>query len=296
MKKTGFELTDRDKVVLKLCHDYAYVDSLYLKEAVFFDTTLDEKEKIKTVTNLRLKKLVANGYLDRFLRVDTNYSPRETVYTLGKMGEKFMSMEYGFCDYNSAWRKSLKIWYNHALGILRIAESIKEQLATSTEYTFIEFVPEMRAFFQYGDGKKDVLRPDGLVVIGDTQNKKDNICLFLEVENSVSTYRVIKAKMERYEAFLSSTARKKKYENKVTFEQPVSHFMPLFVTSEKIAAPAVVEKLVRYKEDIEIEASALFESLVLVASQKEVTSNFFEPIYWNISNQNVEKKISLFNE
>lgn len=293
-RKSGIELTDRDKVVLKLCHDYAYVDSLYLKETVFFDSSLDEKTK--TVTNLRLKKLQDGGYLSRFLRADTNYSNRDTVYTLGPEGEKFMHMEHGYCDYNSAWRKSLKIWFNHALSILRIAESVKEQLAKSSEYTFIEFVPEVRAFFQYGDGRKDVIRPDGLIIIGDTQNKKDNICLFLEVENSVSTYRVIKAKMERYEAFLASTARKKKYENKVTFEQPVSHYMPLFVTSDKISAPAVVEKLIRYKEDIEIEASALFESLVLVAAQKEVTTNFFAPIYWNISNENVQEKISLFNE
>lgn len=293
-RKSGIELTDRDKIVLKLCHDYAYVDSLYLKETVFFDSSLDEKTK--TVTNLRLKKLQDGGYLSRFLRADTNYSNRDTVYTLGPEGEKFMIMEHGYCDYNSAWRKSLKIWFNHALSILRIAESVKEQLAKSSEYTFIEFVPEVRAFFQYGDGRKDVIRPDGLIIIGDTQNKKDNICLFLEVENSVSTYRVIKAKMERYEAFLASTARKKKYENKVTFEQPVSHYMPLFVTSDKISAPAVVEKLIRYKEDIEIEASALFESLVLVAAQKEVTTNFFAPIYWNISNENVQEKISLFNE
>lgn len=295
-RESRLELTERDQLVLQLCHDYIYVDSNYLKEWIFIFPEATE-EKVNSIVNLRLKKLVDHGYLERFLRVTTTYAQRDTVYTLGQKGEEFMLMMHGYCDYKGAWRSSLKIWYNHALSILRITEGLRRQLADHPVYTVVEFIPEVRAFFQYGEGKKDVIRPDGLIVIGGREDKRNNICLFLEAENSIATYRAFKEKMSRYEALLSSGYKVKNYEDHVVFEEPIGYYIPLFVASDRIRPELIVEKLMRYKEETATNPNSIYQSQsVLVTSQSALSTDCFGEVFTNVSLEDPATKIKLLNQ
>lgn len=290
--ESRLELTERDQKVLQLCHDYIYVDSSYLKECIF--STENTQGVRKRISNIRLKKLVDSGYLERFLRVTTSYAQRDTVYTLGQKGEEYMLMMHGYCDYKSSWRSSLKIWYNHALSILRITEGLRRQLDDHPVYTVVEFIPEVRAFFQYGEGKKDVVRPDGLIVIGGREDKRNNICLFLEAENSIAKYRAFKEKMGRYESLLASGYKIKNYEDKVVFEEPIGYYIPLFVASDRIRPELIVEKLIRYKEETETNPNSIYKTQsVLVTSQAALIDDCFGEIFTNVSKENPAEKIQL---
>lgn len=287
------ELTERDQKVLQLCHDYIYVDGNYLKEYIFIFPEATE-EKVNSIVNLRLKKLVDHGYLERFLRVTTSYAQRDTIYTLGQKGEEYMLMMHGYCDYNSSWRSSLKIWYNHALSILRITEGIRRQLEDHPIYTVVEFIPEVRAFFQYGEGKKDVVRPDGLIVIGGREDKRNNICLFLEAENSIAKYRAFKDKISRYEALLASGYKIKNYEDKVVFEEPIGYYIPLFVSSDRIRPELIVEKLTRYKEETATDPNSIYKNQsILVTTQAALIEDCFGSIFTNVSKEDPTEKIQL---
>ncbi|MCH1672945.1 replication-relaxation family protein [Enterococcus faecalis] len=287
-------LTERDQRVLGLCHDYVYADGSYLKETVFSEPNQALTEAQNRYANRRLAELIKGGYLARFLRVDTNYHARDTIYTLGKKGEAYIRAERGLSDYQAKWRKSLKVWYNHALTTMRVTESLRVQFANNPAYQFIEYVPESRAFFKYGDSPKDVIRPDGLIVLGVRDEPKETLCFLLEIENSVSQYRVIKEKLKRYGDFLQSSVKQKKYDDRVAFAQPIAQFVPLFISSTKREIQPIVDKMARFKAEDENQNLVLFQNFLLATTQEEIEQNATAPIYYDLSQEDISQKITLF--
>lgn len=202
-----------------------------------------------------------------------------------------MRAAYGMNEYSSSWRNYLRGWYNHALTNLRVTEGMKVQLQHQQLYAFQEYVSEARAFFQYGEGKREVIRPDGLIVIGGAENPEENLGLLLETENSVAKYRSIKAKLDRYHAVLGSSIRKEKYNRKLMLDEPVQTFVPVFVTSSRISPEGLLHKLKKIKK----EHPDLFTIQgVFLATQHELSTNCFGEIFYNLSSEDPEEKRALF--
>lgn len=293
-KQTRIIVTERDQQIIRLCHDYVYVDGHYLKNTIFYNQRKMQPIAVSTI-NRRLQTLVKTGYLDRFLRVNTLFSPRDTIYTLGIRGEQYMRTTYGSNEYSSSWRNYLRDWYNHALTNLRIVEGMKKQMEGHSNYAFQEFIPEARSFFQYGEGKRDVIRPDGLLIIGGRENPANNISLLMETENSIGKYRSIKAKLMRYGDVLCSNTRKQRYSDRLMVEYPVGNFVPLFITSERVSPTLLKEKLLRIKQELSEQPTNVFRSQnVLLTTQRELSENCFGKIFYNLSSEEPEEKRALF--
>jgi hypothetical protein len=132
-KKPGFTIQPRDLEIIKLVHDYRFLNSDQIKYLVTGSNQ---------VILRRLQKLFHHGFLDRPLQQFSYRGNHKMIYALGNSGATILASEYGMDRRRINWRnknyEAGEIYLNHTLMIshFRVALSLALQNVDNTELLF----------------------------------------------------------------------------------------------------------------------------------------------------------------
>lgn len=271
-------LTETDKHLLVKLHDLIYLDSDFIQEYIM--TEYSSKPSILQ----RLRALEEAGYIKSF-SVPVDWAPRAVnVYTLSAFGVDIVEQIQGFVKWNNRWSTRILPWYQHQLMLNRVVMKFSTQ-ALEAGLVVKEWVPEARATWTYTKDKTDVIKPDGILVIG-AEGSQENIGLFIELERSVARRQNTIQKVIRYNDFLNRDQRLfDEYDMYVGFEAPIVDWRVLFIGGDEKNTKKTVYDVLSIK-NMEIEAP------VLVASLQDIEQRAFGEIYHYVQDEKpFEKKM-----
>ncbi|MCT1390125.1 replication-relaxation family protein [Peribacillus frigoritolerans] len=271
-------LTEHDKDLLVKLHDFIYLDSDFIQEYVI--TVYASKSTLLQ----RLRALEEAGYIKSFNVPVEGVNRAINVYTLSPFGVEIVEQIQGFVKWNNRWSSRVLPWYQHQLMLNRVVMKFSIQ-AEEAGLPVKEWIPEARATWTYTKSKTDVIKPDGILVIG-AEGSRDNIGLFIELERSVAKRQNTIQKVIRYNDFLNRDQRLfDDYDMYVGFEAPISDWRVLFIGGNEANTRKTIHDILSIK-NMEIEAP------VLVASLKDVESQAFGEIYHHVLDEKpLQKKM-----
>lgn len=261
-------LSEQDKSLLIHLHDFIYLDSAFIKEYI-----LTEYTGYNSMMQ-RLRRLEDTGYIKSFAVPVEGVNRPAKVYTLTSFGVQNVEELQGIVKWRPRWSNHIMPWYQHQLMLNRLVKKFQKQVE-EVGLVFKEWIPEARATWQYTKDKTDVIKPDGIVIIGSKGSDK-NIGIFMELERSVAKRQNTIQKVLRYNDFLNRQKETlQNYDMHVGFEAPVSDWRVLFIGGDE----KNTQKTIR---DIKSITNANVNVPILVASKSDVEKQAFEKIYYNV--------------
>ncbi|MCQ6288118.1 MULTISPECIES: replication-relaxation family protein [Bacillus cereus group] len=272
-------LSDQDKELLVKLHDFVYLDSDFIVEYVL------TKYYGKPAVMHRLRTLEDAGYIKSFT-VPIEFATKPVnVYTLTTFGVEIVEQIQGIVKWNRHWTTKLAPWYQHQLMLNRIVAWYQRE-ADNYDLEVKDWIPESRATWQYTKNKPDVIKPDGLMIIG-PKGSKDNLGLFIELERSIAKRQNTVQKVIRYNDFLiRGQELLEDYDIHVGFEAPVTDWRVLFIGGN---APNTI-KTIRDILSVEEKEKYKLSIPVLVASRGDIEQDPFGAIYHYVLDEPEVKK------
>lgn len=286
------QILDRDKEILRLCQTYAYVDATYLLEQVFYPTKKEISISQIRYFNKRMQQLVGEQYLAKYPRVLHDYkSTSDSIYCLSHKGIAYAKANFGKgFRYSFYPNRQLSRSYNHFLAVLRISESLISNVTNSPNHVE-QYHTESESYLQFGKGKHDWLRPDGLLVIRYNDHRQGTIGFFLEAERIIHQYNSTEKKLKQYSAFFQSQHYQKEYAKSLGLE--IDFFSVLFVATQTISYTQLKNQLLMIKNNGK--ASYTFkEPFFLCQEQDLYAENNHTPVFLNLSSNLVDDFKSIF--
>lgn len=272
-------LSDQDKDLLVKLHDFIYLDSEFIVEHVL--TNYYGKPAVMH----RLRTLEDAGYIKSFT-VPIEFATKPVnVYTLTMFGVEIVEQIQGVVKWNRHWTTRIAPWYQHQLMLNRIVVCYQNKVS-EYELEFKDWIPESRATWQYSKDKSDVIKPDGLMIIG-PKGSSQNFGLFIELERSVAKRQNTVQKTIRYNDFLNRGQETlDDYDMHVCFEAPVTDWRVLFIGGNEPNS----QKTIRDILSVETIEKMQLNIPILVASRGDIEKNPFGEIYIDVLKDPKTKK------
>jgi len=211
----GIRVSDRDAEIIKLVHDYRFMDSGQVQALV---------NGSDQVILRRLQKLFHHGYLDRPISQIIFSNPlmghKNMVYGLGDRGADLLTEKFGIDRGNIIWKEKNKEvsqqYIQHTLMISNFRACLTLALRNTPEAKFVfwqrENPQELRDYIIVTDGgnkqKKLSIVPDGYFCI---QDKGGKMYFFLEADRSTMTNARFLSKMRAYNLWHNRKGDEKKF-------------------------------------------------------------------------------------
>lgn len=270
-------ITESDKNLLLSLHDFIYCDSDFIHEYI-----MPEYATKKSLMQ-RLRKLEDFGYIKSF-GVPIEGAPRAVnIYTLTSFGLENVEQLQGVVKWNPRWTQRVMPWYQHQLMLNRIVIKFSRQ-AQEHGLEVKDWIPEARATWTYTNSKTDVIKPDGIIVLGQ-KGSNQNVGLFIELERSIAKRQHTIQKVIRYNDFLNRDQKTlDDYDAHVGFEAPITDWRVLFIGGNEPNTRKTINDILSIK-NITINAP------ILVASKADVERHAFDEIYhYVLSDEPLVKK------
>ncbi|MFS0890951.1 replication-relaxation family protein [Peribacillus frigoritolerans] len=288
LKKKGqamryITLREEDRQLLLHLHSFIYLHRSFIEKYIFHTY-----ENIDSVYR-RLRTLEEAGYVKAFMLPINDFDHRPSkVYTLTMFGAEIVEQMRGVVHWNRRWTTQVPPWYQHQLMIAELVKSY-ELKASEHGLEVKEWITEARAFYEFrnlNEGKKNgknVIRPDGIIVIG-KPGSDQNMGIMLEMERSYATREKTLRKMEQFNEFFSRREELlPKYDKKIGFEYPVKGWKILFIGGNEAKTLKILRDLKGEEENAEVP--------VMVANRQEANMDPFGEIYRYLTRPNEKKKL-----
>ncbi|MDQ8094891.1 replication-relaxation family protein [Bacillus amyloliquefaciens] len=261
--------TDQDKELLVKLHDFIYLKGDFIAEYIY------TKRRSKQTVMDRLRELTEAGFITSFKVAIEGYNRPGNIYTLTSTGVQAVEQLQGFVKWNNRWSQVVPPWYQHQLRLNDIVMQYSEQLSKESDFEVKEWVPEARATWQYTDDKTDVLKPDGVLVLGLKGDREQNLALFVELERSFAKRKNTVNKVLRYNNFFRRGEETfKKYDLHVGFEEKIVEWRILFIGGNYSGTNKTIGDILSAGENIDIP--------IHVADAEDIQKNAGGPIYYNL--------------
>lgn len=274
-------LTDEDRSLLLHLHDFIYSDKNFIDKHIYTHYTN------KNSSYNRLAQLVKEGYLRVFLlQLEDHHTKTSNVYTLGTLGAETVEQMKGVSHFKPGYLTGrAKPFWKHQLLLAETVKSFETHIG-ETNVDFKKYINEPRAYHEFpnvkGGKQKDVIRPDGIMVLG---NEKGNLGIMLEMERSNSDKERTIRKIDQFNTFFARALQEadfyKAYERKVAFDEPVNGWKILFIAGDETKANKILRDLADEQSQVPL----------LVASKQAIESNPFGDIYREPFDPNVYRKL-----
>lgn len=280
--KKYITLNEQDTDLLIKLHDFIYIDSNFIVDHIL--TNYADRKYVMQ----RLRLLEESKYLKSFTVPMPGYEKPGNLYTLDAFGVENVQELQGFSKWQKKWSTDVPAWYQHQLMLNRLVLSYRKQ-AEEVGLAVKEWIPEARGTFQYGKSKSEVIKPDGVLVVGEADSEQ-NIGLFIELERSVAKRQNTIQKIQRYNDFLKRGKETlEKYDLYVGFEEPVLDWRVLFVAGNQTNT----KKTIRDILSIPSQERSHIKIPVLTANIEDVQQDAFGDIYHYIFSESIEVKRGL---
>jgi hypothetical protein len=283
-------LKDRDISLIQRLHQFIYLDGAFIHEK-FYRDLYDREDSFRR----RMKQLEQANYIRIFSRCALPDGTVGSILTLGLEGIRLVQEVEGERQFSIHWSRELQIWYRHSILIAQVAFSFEEK---ASEYGLIvkDYVQENRGYYQFGPSKKqDVIRPDGFLIVG-PKYQNINFGLFLEMERTRGTKKVLQDKVERYTRFLERKDQQDKYVYHIGAEAEVQEFLVLFVGASENTTQLTKQKLGSLKPKKGDPSSILHPDItipVLLTTLGAIIQDPFRSIYYPMHKGNIEERTGI---
>lgn len=213
---TEIRLGDEDIQCLIALDDFTFLDSGLIGGRIFAS---------EHNVNRKLNYLVEGGYIKDFTSLISMKTKPKKVYCLTKKGAEVVEEIQGYTNYKPI--RQLPVTYLHTLEVARAIMSFRDSKGMQLK----EFVNERNAYFEFGAGAKDSIRPDGMFVIGFEDSDDENIGVLLEIEKTKTKRSVIKEKMKKYKAFFNDVDIRDRYIDHLSIYDEINDWILLYVAS-----------------------------------------------------------------
>ncbi|MGA4466541.1 replication-relaxation family protein [Bacillus bombysepticus] len=226
--------SEEDFQLFVAIHRHIYVDFEYALNMCYSGFA-------KATVYQRLQRLEKNGYIKKAMvapasvRGERNKSGKPfNVYTLDKYGVEMAKELIGEVHWNTKWSKRVPTFVYHSLMLGHIECSMVLESKTEEKYDFKEWINEPRATYRYTKSSKDILRPDGIAIVGPKTNDMVRAGLMLEMERSYASKDVLLKKVLRYNDFFQRGEEMlKAYDIHVGFDYPINFWKLVFVARDE---------------------------------------------------------------
>ncbi|MBC1399914.1 replication-relaxation family protein [Listeria fleischmannii] len=283
-------LQEEDVTFFQRLHQFIYLDAPFAYEHCY-----QNRFKHYESFHKYLRKLEEKNYIQVFKNQMIPGCGRGSILTLGVEGLKLIQEVEGERQFSIHWSRELQVWYRHSILIAHVAFAFEEKAA---EYGLVvkDYVQENRGYYQFGQSKKqDVIRPDGFLIVG-PKNQNINFGLFLEMERSRGTKKVLQDKVERYTRFLERNDQREKYLYHIGAEAEVQEFLIVFVGASANTTQLTKNKLASLKPRKGELSSILRPGItipVLLTTLDAITQDPFQDIYFHMHKANVDEKTGI---
>lgn len=266
----NISLLEEDINLLIKLHDFTFLDSNTIARYVL-------KRRLNN-THRRLATLREAGYIQSFDGFLELVRRPIQIFTLTRLGSQVVEEFQGYSDFVNI--RKLPVTYTHTIEVAKTVLAFEE---TGEKLGMIvkEFIPEKRAFFQYGSSKKHVLRPDGVMIIGHKDNSDLDMGIFIELEKTRNKRSVMKEKMLRYGEFFGTESIKDRYLNHLSLVSETRDWLLLFVATNEPLETYTKNLLLRQKpiDNKLTDDRAGFNFPTLLTTLERVQNDAFEEIY-----------------
>ncbi|WP_434088093.1 replication-relaxation family protein [Bacillus mycoides] len=283
-------LSEEDEQLLLDIHLHIYVDIEYILEKSY-------RGYAKTALYRRLKRMEEAGYIKHeYLPVPSVRGKKRksgrpiNVYTLTKFGVEMVKELRGIVHWNQRWTDRVATFVYHSLMLAHTESAMYSYSQTETLYELKEWINEPRATYKYTKSAKDILRPDGIAVVGRKGVSARNAGLLLEMERSYSTKEVLLKKVLRYNDFFKRGEEMvKKYELQVGFDYPIVLWKLIWIARDETRKKELLRHLQDAEQpplyEIERDGETIYKQRydILITTYDEVLQNPFGEIYVDLS-------------
>lgn len=275
MVKKNFKIGEKEQQLFLDIHDLIFVDMAYLLNNVYV------KEDGTSYHEVYVRNIVRDLEKQEYIKIynilnDEHVRSYKRVFTLDRKGVEEVEALLGDSHWDNRWTDRTPTFIYHALKAAHIkaAFEMKKEQNTSKMLNYRTFVSERNSFFQYGEGKKDVIRPDGtLLFSGEFKGAIYNYAYFVEVERSRQMRSVSQNKLVRFNSYVKSEAFKKHTRLECDIE---SRIRILFVSEGE----GEMHNLIRHTESVPTpDLDGVFYT-----TYEQVTTNPYGEI-WRVKNK-----------
>ncbi|WP_260869796.1 replication-relaxation family protein [Bacillus thuringiensis] len=291
-------LSEEDQQLLIHLHQHIYLDVDYMMKRIY-------KGYSRNTIYVRLRRLVEANYLKQETLPMPSVRGKKAkagrplkVYTLAKVGVEMVRELRGSVHWNKRWSERVATFVYHSLMLADVEASMSIHSEQETSYELKEWINEARATYKYTKSAKDILRPDGIAVVGVKGRTDRNAGLLLEMERSYSTKDVLLKKILRYNDFFKrEESMLQQYDRHVGFDYPLVLWKLIFIARDEVRE----KELLRHLRDaehppvyeIEQNGEMVYKERysVLITTFAEITEQPFGAIYRELSDPTVKIKI-----
>ncbi|WP_319618205.1 MULTISPECIES: replication-relaxation family protein [Bacillus cereus group] len=224
MEKEGIRYSEEDHNLFLDLYDYLYLDAQYLTDNIYPGRDMSYIYR-------RVNKLVKNGYVQKMKlplqEITTNHGNTYSVYSLAKKGvEEVRELLGDHVSWDSRWTDRTPLYVYHSLMLSHISGAFRKH--QHERFFLHEWISEKRAFFNYTNNATDVIRPDGVAMIGNQQSGK-TFGVLIEMERSRTRKEITRSKILRYNAYMEGEG----YLKQDVFETQPSSMRVVFVSRKE---------------------------------------------------------------
>lgn len=282
---THITLNDEDIDVLLNLHDF-----------IFMDLDIAEKHFYSSYNNVgrKMNSLIDGGYLESYNGLFAkNHRPKK-IYTLTSKGSEMVEEIQGYSNFRTM--RKLPITYLHTINVARTVLAFKDAGEKLNEKMKVkEFENERASFFQYGTSSAEVIRPDGMFVVGFEDSEDENIGILLEIENTKTKRSVLKEKMKRYGEFFKDQEIKNRYEDKLSMYTEVRDWIVLFVGVNSEIENYTKNLLLRQKpkDNQKTNDRPGIDFPTLLTNLEYIENDAYDDIYFAMNEDNTNTRFSI---
>lgn len=185
---------ERERKMFLLLFDMVFLDIDFLHRVVYEDM-------LKTSVYHKIRKLKNEGYLKTFSTLRLDGKGLIKIVTLDRLGVEEVEGLTGKNNWDSRWTKRVPAFIHHSLQLAEIRSSFEKE--KKEDFILQEWLSERESFFSYGEGKNDVIRPDGTLVFERrVKGQAGLFAYFMEFERSRKHKHVNRDKLLRYNEYL----------------------------------------------------------------------------------------------
>lgn len=283
-------MSQEDHQLLVDLHQHIYADIEYIAEKSY-------RGYSKNAVYVRLRRMEEAGYIKHeYLPIPSVRGKKRksgrpmNVYTLTKLGVEMVRELRGAVHWDNKWTERVALFVYHSLMLAHTELAMTLQSETDTPYELKEYINEPRATFKYTKSSKDILRPDGIAIIGGKGATSRNAGLLLEMERSYSTKDVLLKKVLRYNDFFQrGEDMLKKYDLHVGFDYPITLWKLVFIARDKTRQKELLRHLKDAEQpplyEVEKDGEAVLKQRydILITTFEEITQDAFGEIYIDLN-------------
>lgn len=275
-------LSEEDVNLFNDLHTHIYVDFEYIHSKIY--TGYQKRSVLNRLGKLTKANYLKFEYLPSMsVRYQTRKSGRpKRIYTLTPQGVDIVRGFRGEVHWKSKWsqRPASFVYHSLMLSHVECAMTIASRQAEKLELK--SWINEPRGTFQYANGKKQIIRPDGTAVIGLKNEFDKNMCVFIEMERSHGSKDALHKKILRYNDFMQREEKLVAYR----MHTGIAYDLPLWRLVFVAGSETRKNELIRYLKDINSS-----EIQVYITLFEDILQDPFGVIYQNI--RNPDKKVRL---